>query len=245
VVEISSTFTLPSVEASWALAPKNRNALQNTLRNTLELSDEDELTITSITAVGPTGSSSSARRLSTKSGVKIDFKVQIAQSAALRVTRSTQILQKLSQGDVSVASSFVQQLDSQLVELGEPALNLQTSDLVFEQPVTKTVSILAADQTASSSQGSGTLPLVRGGSSNGGSQGVEKTGSSVGVFLLAMVCVGLFAVLYARSGRKQASSNDAAEDMSGFDDLKTQYTTKVMDMGFSQKEEVDVEAVRD
>jgi hypothetical protein len=214
----------------------------------LELSDQDDLMIMSITAVGPAaGSSSSARRLSTKSGVKIDFKIQIAQSAALRVARSTQILQKLSQGDVSVAASFVEQLDSQLVELGQPALNLQTSDLVFEQPVTKTVSIVGSE--ASSSQGtSGTLSPLPGSSSP--SQGVEEKSSgssSVGVFLLAMVCVGLFAALYARSGRKQASSNAApAEDMSGFDDLKTQYTTKVVDMGFSShQEELDMEAVRD
>jgi hypothetical protein len=213
------------MDPSWALEPKNRNVLTQTLRQTLELATEDRLTVTSISAARRLSgsSSSSSRNLQEAGGVKVEFTVTIAREAADRVSKSTKLLQKLSEGDVAVAAVFVRTLDSSLEQVGQPPTGLKAADVSFATPVTKVV-VVVAEPTAPVSPASATgvwsteVALPKAGNR-------DRDAGIVGTVLLVFA-VGLVAVIWVRSNHK------VKEEPNDDSPVRTKYQAKV-DFGFS------------
>lgn len=148
-IRISAQMTLP-MSATWAI--ENKDALELSLRTTLNLLPAEDLVITKITAARRELSVERKLQAASGQGVKIEFTVGIDEPRRAGVTNSA--LVTLTQGSPAAVHKFAAELDRALESEGKAPVKLAPANINFA-PVVKDANAGAADAAWQSSGPSG------------------------------------------------------------------------------------------
>jgi hypothetical protein len=232
-IQIAASLVLADITASWAI--QNRQAVADTLRATLALTEEEELVLTRISKFG--GQSSKAgrqldeeeRQLQSASGdanVRIDYVIGVTDPK--RAEQAEETMSTLSSGSAAMIQTFAQVLDEQLVKRGKAPAKLSPKSFRFSAPkkTVKTEEQMAASQAAAEGNtAAGAQPAVNQLMGPGGVQVVEKSsddgtttimmGGVLGV--LALAVLGTFLYTFTKkSDTKEAGTKKGEEDAAAY-----------------------------
>jgi hypothetical protein len=198
-IQVQSSMTLP-MTAAWAA--NNRAALAATLRSTLQLLPDEELIIQSISAARQLAEE---KKRQLQSGVNIVFTIGV--SNPQRAAASQGKLNLLSQGNSAVLATFVQTLDSELQNRGQPAANINPAQMVFSAPTQSN----ATPQQIMPAQGLFLTTNVQTTETSKKSESSSGSGIIIGAIAVAILALAFAAYQKGvNSAKASASSGGAA-----------------------------------